>query len=95
MILDDGQPGGAGNVTVVDNRVSSNNKFCPKHRDTPVNLQGGGILLFGATHSLVAHNTVTGNSGAQINSGGIVVASGRSWPASPWPRRKHGSGHRA
>jgi len=78
MILDDGQPGGAGNVTVVDNRVLSNNKFCPKHGDTPVNLQGGGILLFGATHSLVAHNAVTGNSGAQINSGGIVVASAKA-----------------
>jgi hypothetical protein len=78
MILDDGQPGGVGNVTVVDNRVWSNNKFCAKHGDTPVNLQGGGILLLGATHSLVTHNTVTGNSGAQINSGGIVVVSAKA-----------------
>jgi hypothetical protein len=75
MILDDGQSGGAGNVTVLHNRVFSNNKFCAKHGDTPVNLQGGGILLLGATRTLVAHNSVAGNSGKQINSGGIVVAS--------------------
>jgi nitrous oxidase accessory protein NosD len=78
MVLDDGQPGGAGRVTVVDNRVVSNNKFCAKHGDTPVNLQGGGILLLGATNSLVADNSVSGNSGKQINSGGIVVASAHS-----------------
>lgn len=75
MILDDGQSGGAGNVTVFDNRVFRNNKFCAKHGDTPVNLQGGGILLLGATFTLVTHNSVAGNSGKQINSGGIVVAS--------------------
>lgn len=75
MVLDDGQPGGAGNATVAGNSVSRNNKFCPKHGDTPVNLQGGGILLLGATHTLVTRNFVTGNSGKQINSGGIVVAS--------------------
>ena len=78
MILDDGQPGGAGNVTVFDNRVFSNNKFCAKHGDTPVNLQGGGILLLGATRTLVTHNSVAGNSGTQINSGGIVVASAQA-----------------
>ena len=75
MILDDGQSGGAGNVAVLHNRVFSNNKFCAKHGDTPVNLQGGGILLLGATRTLVVHNSVAGNSGKQINSGGIVVAS--------------------
>ena len=75
MVLDDGQRGGAGQVTVTGNRVVRNNKFCAKHGDTPVNLQGGGILLLGATHSLVAFNSVSGNSGKQINSGGIVVAS--------------------
>ena len=78
MILDDGQSGGVGNVTVTDNRVLANNKFCAKHGDTPVNLQGGGILLLGATFSLVTHNNVVGNSGRQINSGGIVVASAKA-----------------
>lgn len=75
MVLDDGQAGGAGNAVVVHNSVSRNNKFCPAEGDTPVALQGGGILLLGATHTLVARNIVTGNSGAQINSGGIVVSS--------------------
>ncbi len=75
MVLDDGQPGGAGTSVVDHNSVSRNNKFCPKHGETPVNLQGGGILLLGATHTVVTHNSVTGNRGAQINSGGIVVAS--------------------
>ena len=49
LVLDDGQRGGAGNVTVLDNGVVRNNKFCAKHGDTPVNLKGGGILLLGAT----------------------------------------------
>lgn len=75
FVLDDGQPGGAGNAIVVGNSVSRNNKFCAKHGETPVNLQGGGILLLGATRTLVTRNVVTGNSGKQINSGGIVVAS--------------------
>jgi parallel beta-helix repeat protein len=75
FVLDDGQPGGAGNATIWHNSVFKNNKFCPKTPETPVNLQGGGILLLGATHTLVAGNSVAGNSGTQINSGGIVVAS--------------------
>ncbi len=32
MILDDGQAGGAGNVTVADNGVFSNNKFCAQEQ---------------------------------------------------------------
>jgi hypothetical protein len=39
--------------------------------------QGGGILLLGATYTLVAHNYVFGNSGSQFNSGGIVVLSAK------------------
>jgi len=75
MVLDDGQPGGVGNALITHNSVIRNNKFCRKHGDTPVNLAGGGILLLGATHTVVTHNTVRGNHGHQINSGGIVVAS--------------------
>jgi Right handed beta helix region len=78
LVLDDGQPGGAGNAVIRDNSVFRNNKFCPKHGDTPVNLQGGGILLLGATRTLVAHNSVEGNAGKQINSGGIVVVSAKA-----------------
>jgi nitrous oxidase accessory protein NosD len=75
FVLDDGQPGGAGNATIRDNNVIKNNKFCPKSPDNPVNFQGGGILLLGATQTVVADNSVAGNAGKQLNSGGIVVAS--------------------
>jgi Periplasmic copper-binding protein (NosD) len=74
IVLDDGQPGGAGNTAIVRNSVVKNNKSCPASEDSPP-FQGGGILLVGATHTLVAHNGVFGNSGKQINSGGIVVLS--------------------
>jgi hypothetical protein len=37
--------------------------------------QGGGILLLGATFTLVANNSVLDNRGSQFNSGGIVVLS--------------------
>ena len=49
LVLDDGQKGGAGNVAILRNTAVSNNKFCPKTKDTPVNIKGGGILLLGAT----------------------------------------------
>ena len=78
IVLDDGQPGGAGNAVIRNNSVFKNNKFCPAHGDTPVATQGGGILLLGATRTLVTHNSVQGNSGKQINSGGIVVVSAKA-----------------
>ncbi len=75
LVLDDGQPGGAGNAVIARNAAIRNNKFCPKNDETPVSVQGGGILLLGATDTLVIHNTVRGNRGHQFNSGGIVVLS--------------------
>ena len=75
LVLDDGQPGGAGNALIKGNVVIRNNKLCPKTADTPVSLQGGGILLLGGTKTRVIGNLVKGNVGTQINSGGIVVAS--------------------
>jgi len=74
LVLDDGQPGGAGNVVIAHNAAIANNKFCPKSEEAPP-LQGGGILLLGATQSLVVHNLVLGNRGNQFNSGGIRVMS--------------------
>jgi len=76
LVLDDGQSGGAGNALITKNIVIHNNKSCPKTADTP-GLQGGGILLLGATHTRVIANFVKGNAGQQINSGGIVVASAK------------------
>lgn len=75
LVLDDGQPGGAGNVVIARNAAIANNKFCPKNEETPVPVKGGGILLLGATNSLVIHNLVLGNKGSQINSGGIRLLS--------------------
>ncbi len=75
LVLDDGQPGGAGNAAIVSNSVFANNKFCPKSEESPVPFQGGGILLLGATFTVVANNSVARNSGSQFNSGGIVVLS--------------------
>ena len=75
LVLDDGQVGGAGNAVIRGNTVSRNNQLCPANDDTPVTTQGGGILLLGATQTLVAGNAVSVNKGAQFNSGGIVVLS--------------------
>lgn len=77
LVLDDSQRGGAGNAFIWKNHVFRNNKFCRKSEDTPVSLQGGGILLLGATDTVVRTNLVTGNRGRSLNSGGIVVASAR------------------
>jgi nitrous oxidase accessory protein NosD len=76
LVLDDGQKGGAGNAVIRHNRVSHNNQFCPASEEAP-KLQGGGILLLGATRVRVGGNRVIGNRGHQINSGGIVVLSAR------------------
>jgi parallel beta-helix repeat protein len=74
LILDDGESGGAGNAVVQGNSVFRNNMFCPATEEAPP-LQGGGILLVGATQTKVVGNSVLGNSGQQFNSGGIVVVS--------------------
>jgi len=74
LVLDDGEPGGAGNAVVQGNSVFRNNKFCPANEEAPP-LQGGGILLVGATQTKVVGNSLLGNSGEQFNSGGIVVVS--------------------
>jgi parallel beta helix pectate lyase-like protein len=74
LVLDDGERGGAGNAVVQSNSVFRNNMFCPANEEAPP-LQGGGILLVGATQTKVLSNSVKGNVGSQFNSGGIVVVS--------------------
>ncbi len=74
LVLDEGQRGGAGHVTIRYNSVSHNNKVCPASHEAPP-LSGGGILLLGATHTVVAHNSVLNNRGHDFNSGGIVLLS--------------------
>ena len=51
--------------------------------------KGGGILLLGATHTLVTHNSVTGNAGTKFNSGSIVVLSAKPLSLGSNPRIRH------
>jgi parallel beta helix pectate lyase-like protein len=74
IVLDDGQPKGAGDSTIRYNVVVSNNRSCPGDDEAPT-LEGGGIALAGATDTTVAWNIVRNNDGAEINSGGIVLLS--------------------
>jgi nitrous oxidase accessory protein NosD len=74
FVLDDGQVGGAGNVTVSGNDVHDNNLVCPAGDGPPTS--GGGIVLAGAVHTLVADNSVNNNNaGGTLASGGIVLLS--------------------
>ena len=75
LVLDDGETGGVSNITVENNVVSSNNEACPATHDGPA-LQGGGILLLGATDSEVSWNIVRNNQGTEVNSGGILRSLG-------------------
>ncbi|MEV7977966.1 right-handed parallel beta-helix repeat-containing protein [Streptomyces sp. NPDC086519] len=62
----------AGHLTVADNQVVKNNKYCKKTARLAF-LQGSGIVLTGTENTLVTGNTVTGNSGRSPLSGGVVV----------------------
>ncbi|MFI9610343.1 nitrous oxide reductase family maturation protein NosD [Streptomyces sp. NPDC052023] len=62
----------AGALTVSDNRVEQNNKYCAKTARLPF-LQGSGIVLTGAENTLVTRNTVAGHQGTSPLSGGIVL----------------------
>ncbi|MFF6996461.1 nitrous oxide reductase family maturation protein NosD [Streptomyces sp. NPDC008313] len=62
----------AGALTVRDNYVHENNKYCAKTPRLPF-LQGVGIVLTGTEDSLVTRNRVEGNVGKSPLSGGIVL----------------------
>ncbi|MFE7232035.1 right-handed parallel beta-helix repeat-containing protein [Streptomyces sp. NPDC002405] len=62
----------AGALTVRDNRVAENNRFCPATARLPF-LQGSGIVLTGTELTDVSRNLVVGNSGRSPLSGGIVL----------------------
>jgi hypothetical protein len=76
LVLDDGQPEGAGNIDIRYNVTNKNNKFCAGGGEAPP-LRGGGILLVGAEDTTVGWNVVRNNTGNQINSGGIVLLSAK------------------
>ncbi|MFF9406391.1 nitrous oxide reductase family maturation protein NosD [Streptomyces anandii] len=71
LVGDENKPK-AGALTVRDNRVVENNKYCAKTTRLPF-LQGSGIVLTGAEDSDISHNTVAGNVGKSPLSGGVVL----------------------
>ncbi|MFB7779543.1 right-handed parallel beta-helix repeat-containing protein [Streptomyces bauhiniae] len=62
----------AGHLTVTRNRVTQNNKSCPKTARLPA-IQGSGIVLTGVEQTRVTGNYVRGNAGKSPLSGGIVL----------------------
>lgn len=80
LVLDDGQPGGAGDVNITDNNISGNNQFCPATPDpsSPPAHGGAGVVLFGAIRTVVSDNEINNNGVAQVEAlgrGGVVVIS--------------------
>ena len=73
MVLDDGS-GGVRDIELRYNYITFNNEACAGSDGNPP-LSGGGILLLGASQSTVSWNTVRGNQGTDVNSGGIVLMS--------------------
>jgi hypothetical protein len=68
----------AGALTLSDNYIHKNNKFCPKTARVPI-IQGAGIVLTGGTENiLMTRNTITDNVGTTSPySGGIMLF--KSW----------------
>ncbi|MEU6406355.1 right-handed parallel beta-helix repeat-containing protein [Streptomyces sp. NPDC046985] len=71
LVGDENKPR-AGAISVRGNRVTANDKYCPKTARLPF-LQGSGIVLTGVEKSQVTGNVVAGNSGTSPLSGGIVL----------------------
>jgi hypothetical protein len=75
FLLADGQPGGSGEIAVLNNRVVANNDVCRQFAAAdflPV-LGGGGIVLAGSQHNAIVQNAVRDNRGSTLFSGGIVL----------------------
>ncbi|WP_330461238.1 right-handed parallel beta-helix repeat-containing protein [Streptomyces sp. NBC_00820] len=71
VIGDENKPR-AGALTVRENHVLRNNKYCAKTARLPF-VQGAGIVLSGAESVSLTHNVIAGNSGASTFSGGVVL----------------------
>ncbi|MFB9517349.1 right-handed parallel beta-helix repeat-containing protein [Streptomyces purpureus] len=62
----------AGAMTIRNNYIFENNKFCPGNSRLPV-IQGTGIVLTGSEQTVVRNNLVRNNVGSSPLSGGIVL----------------------
>jgi len=62
----------AGAMTIRSNRITGNNKYCPKTERLPA-IQGSGIVLTGAEDTRVHSNTISDNVGTTPMSGGVVL----------------------
>ncbi|MEU9793076.1 right-handed parallel beta-helix repeat-containing protein [Streptomyces sparsogenes] len=71
VVGDEGTPR-AGDLSVINNKVYENNKYCPPNPRLDF-IQGTGILLTGVEDARVTGNTVRDNVGASPMSGGIVL----------------------
>ncbi len=79
FVLDTGAPGGAGNVSVMLNNVTANNRLCPGEEGEAPPLGGIGIALIGAHNTSVVANLVRGNrtvQGSALPSGGVLLIDG-------------------
>ncbi|MFF3763848.1 nitrous oxide reductase family maturation protein NosD [Streptomyces sp. NPDC001922] len=62
----------AGDLTIRDNNISRNNKYCPGNSRLPY-IQGSGIVLTGAEDTVIRGNLIRDNVGASPLSGGVVL----------------------
>ncbi|MFE0193278.1 nitrous oxide reductase family maturation protein NosD [Streptomyces sp. NPDC058989] len=62
----------AGALTVRNNEITKNNKYCPANPRLPF-LQGSGVVLTGTEDAKVVHNRIRDNAGKSPLSGGVVL----------------------
>ena len=85
LVLNTGSPGEASHWKLDDNKVVHNNKACPPSDEAPPT-SGAGIVLAGATHSVVDDNRVDDNVPAgpsPLAAGGIVLVATIDFGGSP------------
>lgn len=76
LVLDDSQPGGAGNVSIHDNNYHGNTKVCQQtDPQGPPTHGGAGIVILGGDHNWISDNRVSDNAAETPFSGGVVVLS--------------------
>ncbi|NUJ99771.1 right-handed parallel beta-helix repeat-containing protein [Streptomyces lunaelactis] len=71
VVGDESKPA-AGAMTIRNNDIYKNNKFCPGNPRLPF-IQGSGIVLTGSEATVVRSNRIADNVGASPLSGGIVL----------------------